>query len=539
MTKQSFKTPTAVAVIAALAALIAQRSYSDEPVETVAAPQAPTSTAPFDPRASAEFVNQLSRAESLDVAEQTLELALTIDEIPSDNVERLAACYYNLLLLDAVRAGGDAAFDGYAQRVLDDARRYDVCANVAFQACRNLGAYDSERAKQLYLALVGDLAASDQPLRRAASQRVLNNARFNVDAASDSTLDFSGFQYVDGSAEEAARRLAALTALYDAGRRALTLRSLTQLVPFEDQTAFADYYATRAPYDRALRDTPFAPAGFRLPSDDSETLARVRQILGEKNPDVMLDLIAQFKKEASEIAFKSHAPRCYKNYFTALGLQASQVGTDEAFEKLVEQYVSTVESDPETTDVVAMEIARDLKRYDERWFLRLIEKLKESDDPKTNDVAVRVEGEFRKAEGRGFPAALEGVCEDGDHITFDDYRGKRVLLCLNHNPIQPDGTFPLVEKYLAEGLEVVLYNGYNRRNAFVATDKFKQISRVRTRANPELGGRRYVDLMDYYGLGFYSGSQVALIGADGSVVAMGNSVENIMDDLKSLFPEVE
>ena len=95
MTKQSFKTPTAVAVIAALAALIAQRSYSDEPVETVAAPQAPTSTAPFDPRASAEFVNQLSRAESLDVAEQTLELALTIDEIPSDNVERLAACYYN------------------------------------------------------------------------------------------------------------------------------------------------------------------------------------------------------------------------------------------------------------------------------------------------------------------------------------------------------------------------------------------------------------------------------------------------------------
>ena len=137
------------------------------------------------------------------------------------------------------------------------------------------------------------------------------------------------------------------------------------------------------------------------------------------------------------------------------------------------------------------------------------------------------------------PAALEGVCEDGSQITLDDYRGKRVLLCLNHNPIQPDGTFPLVEKYLAEGLEVVLYNGYNRRNAFVATDKFKQISRVRTRANPELGGRRYVDLMDYYGLGFYSGSQVALIGADGSVVAMGNSVENIMDDLKSLFPEGE
>ena len=69
----------------------ARRAPSVEPTVNLAELKTQTFAAPIDPTAIDKFVNQLSRADAIDVAEEALELALTRDEIPSATVESLAA----------------------------------------------------------------------------------------------------------------------------------------------------------------------------------------------------------------------------------------------------------------------------------------------------------------------------------------------------------------------------------------------------------------------------------------------------------------
>ena len=548
MTRQSFIRNSVATLLIALVALSAPRVHSAEPSVDLVALQRQTFSSPIFPDEVDAFVNQLSRAEAVEIAEESLELALTLDEIPSVNVERLAACYYNLLLVSCARDGGTDSFERYSTRVLADARRSDVCANVAFQACRNLSGYDSERAKKLYLDLVGELASSDQSARRNASNRVLRDPRYQVDAASDSRFDASEYAYSNELESEAAMRLADLTALWNAYQRTTSLiHRVSGLIPsvrLESPRFLSEYSRVSAPCILALRDSELLPLDLKLDrSQYYHAVANSRTFTGERLGDRMRETLEYAKENEPPFIFDQNAFSRYRNFFVELGLQASRAGTDEAFAKLVDEYVSTIESDTKNTFELAFELGNNLRRLDERWYARFIEKLKSSADSRTNDVAVRVEGYYRFFAGAGFPAALEGVCEDGAQITLDDYLGKPILLCLNSLPVSRDDRFPLAEKYMPSGLAVVLYQSdlgsqpFNSRS--VRPSQFRRISRARTKVNHKLGGRKYVDLADYYGIGSNLMSLAVLIDASGVVIASGSTPNDLENDLKKLFPDVK
>ena len=96
---------------------------------------------------------------------------------------------------------------------------------------------------------------------------------------------------------------------------------------------------------------------------------------------------------------------------------------------------------------------------------------------------------------------------------------------------------------MPSGLAVVLYQSdlgsqpFNSRS--VRPSQFRRISRARTKVNHKLGGRKYVDLADYYGIGSNPMSLAVLIDASGVVIASGSTPNDLENDLKKLFPDVK
>ncbi|MBQ9372366.1 MAG: hypothetical protein IJU03_09260 [Thermoguttaceae bacterium] len=522
-------------VLFALLTLSAQLGFSAEPKENLTELVSQTFTAPINFESVDELVNTLSLAQDVDAAEKALELALTLDELPSARAETIAACYYNLRLLDAVQEGIDSALDAYAERVLDDMRRSDVCANVSFQACRNLSFYDSERAKKLYLELVAELAASDRKERRDAIKR-LREPIFTVSAPSDITFDVSTFPTRDVSVRDAARLLAELNASQRAYLQARSLGRVSNSLDLGGSTAYTKGYPeTREFYNEILLNSELSPYSSLV-----DVRKREMQPTINYDPNIPEDILRSIERlrNGAKRTLPDHVYYdSYRRYFDVVELQAAREGTDEAYERLIDQYVAAIESSPEFTTEIVVEFAYNLKRVDERWYDRLIKTLRASENSEVNDVADRIEGFWRPRIPSGYPAALEGVCEDGEEITIEDYRGKTVLLCFSSGvPIK------LYEKYHASGFEIVLYqDDYSRQGvpARKAPGRFKCVSRPRTRENPKLGGRAFTDLAYYYGVGPYPMVRVVLIGPDGQVVASGVNSSEVEDALKKIYPDVK
>lgn len=525
------------AVLFALLTLSAQLGFSAEPKENLTELVSQTFTAPIDLESVGELVNTLSLAQDVDAAEKALELALTLDELPSARAETIAACYYNLRLLAAVQEGIDSALDAYAERVLDDMRRSDVCANVSFQACRNLSFYDSERAKNLYLELVAEFAASDRKERRDAVKR-LREPNFAVSAPSDLTFDLSAFPTDDVSVRDAARLLAKLNARQNAYVQARSIGRISKSFDADVSTTYArDYLETRAFYEKIVFNSELSPVSSLFDVNKHERAAWESVDYDPNNPDDIIRSIKNWQSKTLRAPLDFVLNRRYLDYFRAVELQAALEGTDEAYEKLVDQYVATIESSPAITTEIVVGFAFNLKKVDERWYDQLIKALRASENSEVNDVADRIEGFWRPRIPSGYPAALEGVCEDGEEITIEDYRGKTVLLCFSSGaPIK------LYEKYHASGFEIVLYqDDYSRQGvpARKAPGRFKCVSRPRTRENPKLGGRAFTDLAYYYGVGPYPMVRVVLIGPDGQVVASGVNSSEVEDALKKIYPDVK
>ena len=68
---------------------------------------------------------------------------------------------------------------------------------------------------------------------------------------------------------------------------------------------------------------------------------------------------------------------------------------------------------------------------------------------------------------------------------------------------------------------------------------FQMISNLRTASNPELGGRKFVDMRAYYGIDQTNSFTVLLIAPDGKVFATGRQPSDFEEPLKRLFPEAE
>ena len=521
----------------ALATLSAQLGVCADPNEKLSELVSQTFAAPIDLDSVDELVNRLSLAQDVDAAEKALELALSLDELPSARAEKVAACYYNLRLLAAVQEGSDSALDAYAERVLDDMRRSDVCANVSLQACRNLSFYDSERAKNLYLELVAEFAASDRKERRDAVKR-LREPNFAVSAPSDLTFDLSAFPTDDVSVRDAARLLAKLNARQNAYVQARSIGRISKSFDADVSTTYArDYLETRAFYEKIVFNSELSPVSSLFDVNKHERAAWESVDYDPNNPDDIIRSIKNWQSKTLRAPLDFVLNRRYLDYFRAVELQAAREGTDEAYEKLVDQYVATIESSPEFTTEIVVEFAYNLKRVDERWYDQLIKALRASENSEVNDVADRIEGFWRPWIPNGYPAALEGVCEDGEEITFDDYRGKTVLLCLaSRAPTK------LYDKYHASGLEIVLYeDDYSGQGlpARKEPGQFKCVSRPRTKENPKLGGRAFTDLAYYYGVGPHPRPRVVLIGPDGQVVASGVQASEVEDALKEIYPDVK
>ncbi len=512
-----------------------------------------TFTAPISSASVDSLVNQLARANALDATERALEQALALDEFPTSSAERLAACYYRLRLRAAAQVGGDA-FDAYAERVLTDARRSDVCANVSIQASRNLGFYDAERAKKLYLALVAEFAGSDSPARRLAVQQILSSG-LAPSAGSDAELDLTEYRDElsrDASeplpAKSVAQSLAKLYAISNARETAFALKTpphLFTIIP--PAKSLDETLELSARYCELLNGTEFEPNAASAPflSVRTALMKRGNRNFAVEEPEKILQLIRRFQEFDDSRLKLDYLQRCYSAYFNALLLVASRDGSDAAFERALETCAASVKDDPKYTADAAMNLARRLSRADTRYVERLIAILRSNDGSEIQEVADRVEGTLRFDKIVGENAVLEGVCENGDQITLDDYRGKAVLLAfiIPNNPT-PNWLGEVYDKYHTAGLEVVLYcldrdERVPGQNARASEYAFQMISNLRTASNPELGGRKFVDMRAYYGIDQTNSFTVLLIAPDGKVFATGRQPSDFEEPLKRLFPEAE
>ena len=103
------------------------------------------------------------------------------------------------------------------------------------------------------------------------------------------------------------------------------------------------------------------------------------------------------------------------------------------------------------------------------------------------------------------------------------------------------------DKYHDLGVEIVQYvsdlddNYLVQPNTSLTTRDIKLISRKRTAANPELGGREYADMGAYYGVGRSDPMKMLLIDPDGKIVAKwnGNQFNAVEEELKKLYPDIE
>ncbi|MBQ9372364.1 MAG: hypothetical protein IJU03_09250 [Thermoguttaceae bacterium] len=566
MTIKHIIATVAPALFVALFMLCAPFSHSAEPTENIDELISQTFTAPIESKAVDALVNKLARAQDVDSAEKALERALTLDDYPLASVERLAACYYHLRLRAAARDGSAAAYDAYAQLVLDDMRRSDVCANVSIQACRNLSFYDAERAKKLFLELVAEFASSESDARRAAVRPILQTMGLAPAAASDADVDLTEFRERIGSdpddssvrkidSNEIARSFAKLSALAVANTRAYDFvlpYGAANYVP--SASSRRECLETLATYADALNASDMASAQVVTQYFDSsiDIGSLSYKISSETDPEVIKNFIDDMRRRARRDIYDNYVAPCYDAYFKALGLEASRDGSDAAFDRFVDQCASAIAADPNGASRIAARFVDELRRADKRLAERLIADLRASDVAEARGIAEMIEGSFRfnSDDLIGRSAVLEGVCQDGAQITLDDYRGKRVLLVMSFYAYQaatPTWLEKFYDKYHDLGVEIVQYvsdlddNYLVQPNTYLTTRDIKLISRKRTAANPELGGREYADMGAYYGVGRSDPMKTLLIDPDGKIVAKwnGNQFNGVEEELKKLYPDIE
>ncbi len=506
-----------------------------------------------------DLVNKIMRAQNLDAASKAFEASKSQENLPPESAELIAFCYYDLKLQAALRKPSEEAFAAFVEDFLNDVRDCDACANISLRVCRNLSYYAPELAKQLHLQLIDLFVASEFVERRNAIHYLLRSILTPM-APSDSTLEPTLLQFereretVDSAnqtieVDTAIRKLARLEALYNAYASAHPIHAATgpeewnQLFPAPNR--IAQFEELRAPYDIVFSASGLSNQHYyqTIKNGWGRTPTSVGQSALEHDPAVIQNLIHVMKGYPSNSKLAAYGAKLFDSLFQAYNLQASLEGGD-AFERLPEQYASAVELDATYALDSAVRAVGDLKQIDERLYNRFISILRESDDPKVVETADRIEGAFRFKDLVGQEAVLEGVCDDGSRITLEDYRGKSILLHLSYTlPEPPEPYLSIFNKYHDAGLEVVMY--VPQLDAGVSSNMkpvkapFRRISRLRTRANPELSGKAYVDLANYYGLSERIYPKIVLIDPEGKVVATNLTTQDFEEELKKLYPNVK
>ncbi len=558
MTKTFFISAIATALFGVFLSCCAQVARSDEPSPHFNELITQTFTAPFDPAAIDALVNEISRAQDLNAAEAALEKSLTIEGIPFANAERLVACYYELRLLAAARAGGNDEFDAYATRLLDDVRRSDAFVNGALQACRNLSLYDSERAKRLYLDLAAELASSDSKARRIAGYRIMNStfspfaapaaasdAAFNADVALE---DFDAATIDQTSARDAAKIIAKLDALYASYKRAHDSReSYSSILPldfFPPRSKWALSEDIRNRCEERLQNREELTSTLNASYNDLMQLERlVAPMAYGTEPELVMSFLAKMRRHTQEAYYNQLAPRCYDLYFNALALQAAREGTRDAFERLVDQIAAAVKAEPNVAKLPTAFLA-DLNRIDPKLVERYTASLQVGKNPDSVRNANTTKNALQFPELVEQPAVLEGIDVDGNEITLDDYRGKSVILLLRWGSQDSlNWIDSLYDKYHDAGLEVVLYSSAPMREQRPARQpqqrEYPCISRIRTTANPELLGKEFVNLAEYYGIDDRNYQKTILINPEGKIVSTSQYSNDYVKELANIYPEVD
>lgn len=502
--------PSLIAALSLACAFLAPNLFA----QSVAPRRAITLSEPA-PRDNGEYLIDENRVKLAEAAQkQDLDalanLLLEAERLQSDSnsLKLYAVAYYGALLESTDKS--PEALQKFAERVRADALARDGAYRAFPNVCRNLARYDVELAKRLYYDVVDDFVRSDSEKRQNYAVKLTRVASLRPYAPSDANVDESTLQIPDEPSADDIRALKI--------RSKLMLAALHSFAPRQN-----NLYRRISPAILALEKRRLELNLVEIESEsdvtnltylalDTKSVEKLISLVKDKDPD-LYKIVEYYLLNAY---FNARIRELQSKEFDDL----DSVARDLAKDYLDRILVSLDKTRAARNAKSNLYFATERNALNPAFEAAFDDAIKRSDDPELAKLKAAFDGFARFQSLVGEKPTLEGICVDGSEFSLDEYRGKAILVILNPQVTKPDTkALEALEKF-PEKFAVVEYEERMSGNTY-ADRPWKTISKTRSNADKELGGKEFVDLDDYYGssLDLIPG-QCFLVAPDGKVVAV-------------------
>ena len=483
----------------------------------------------YDAQKARTLLADAAKNQDLDIPAALLDAAERNQRLVGADLDVYALAYYEATVDAAEKT--QKGLEAFAETFRVKARESVGGTTVAARICRSLARYDVELAKKLFYQIVDDLARSDEPERQEYAKSLSKGIDLVRPLAPSDAKPDDDLKVVPDDLDEPSLRSLAV-------RVDLALNAYHAVIERRDYSDVEKLYEVRRQLDEtALERNPRFDSFNDVMSSlnraqDSESIQKVRLAVKEQNPNVYLQ-----SKEAL-------VTRCVSSMiYEARSADDLDAAIREVAKRCAEE-INDADGNLQLAIMsrigVTLPYLVDNAAPDAAPLVAFAEEYRKTLNPSAAQYADAIDGMIRFRSLVGQEPIVEGICTDGSEYSIKNDHGKAVYVVFSapHTNFVDEQALDALKRY-PDKFAVVEYRSEMDAPLNSQAPERKIISRVRSNADKELGGKEFVDLAVQYGFVYGGGlGGRMLVAPDGRVVALGVARPiNLDQELQKIFNE--